>query len=203
MVLYDLRSHFSERSKSVIGKTYVFSVFMGLLLSVYFLLVLGYYENGTFVTVYGALPIYLAIFYLASCLLVTLFLHSKGYGIFESSVFGFLIAYVSSFYWEIPENIYWQIVRGYHPAILFVLIGAFPYIWLDKKLGWKKNMNNILLVLLGWASTTFGVLTMESNIYTTPSGGIYFLFCRVVCLLVLIRIFTSRRTARYVPSIIL
>ena len=144
---------------------------------------------------FGFIPAYLALFYSISVVLCVYVLYKKGHSYYHSLLLGFLIAYVSSFYWELPENIFWQLKRGYHPAIIFVVLGVFPYIWLDKRLGWEKNRRNIFLVILGWMSTTIGVLTMESNVYTTPTGGVYFLFCRVVCLLVLIRIFITNRSS--------
>ena len=192
MILYDLSSRIPGKIKTVLSK--VFGIVLGLafLLSAIEFLILGYVNGNGFIALFDSfIPTYLALFYAVSTIFCVVILYLEGHSIYHSFLFGFLISYVNSFYWEVPENIYWQLVRGYHPAIIFVLLGAFPYIWLDKKLGWKKNRRNVLLVLLGWVTTTLGVLTLKSNIYTSPTEALYFLFCRGVCLLVLIKIFLS------------
>lgn len=189
MALYDLSSKTPERFKYILARIFSLLLIIGISASFISFLLLGYHQEGQFVAIFGFIPPYLALFYSISVALCVYVLYKKGHPYYHSLLLGFLMAYVSSFYWEIPENIFWQLKRGYHPAIIFSLLGVFPYIWLDKKLGWKKDRRNILLVMLGWMSTTIGVLTMKSNVYATPTEGIYFLFCRAVCLLVLIRVF--------------
>ena len=191
MALYDFSTKTPEYFKHILVNTFSLLLITGASVSFVFLLLLGYPGDPMF----GFIPAYLALFYSISVVLCVYVLYKKGHSYYHSLLLGFLIAYVSSFYWELPENIFWQLKRGYHPAIIFVVLGVFPYIWLDKRLGWEKNRRNIFLVILGWMSTTIGVLTMESNVYTTPTGGVYFLFCRVVCLLVLIRIFITNRSS--------
>lgn len=189
MILYDFSTRTSNRSKTtisivlsiVLGSTFIYSLVQ--------FFILGYTKNGEFVTLFGVIPPYLVLFYTSSVILCIIILYLDGHPYYHSLFFGFLIPYISSFYWEIPENIFWQLKRGYHPTIIFILLGVFPYIWLDKKLGWERSRTNILLILLGWAVTLYGVMTMESNIYTTPAGGLYFLFSRVVGLSILIKIF--------------
>lgn len=195
MIMYDVSSHLPEKVKHTFRIVVSIGLVTALLYALSQFMKLGM-KHSSNECLFGYIPAYLAIFYSASVLICVIVLYLKGYSYYNSLIFGFLISYISSFYWELPENIFWQLKRGYHPAIIFVLLGVFPYIWLDKKLGWKKTYKNIFLVLLGWAATTYGVLTMESNIYTTYTGTIYFLFCRVVCLIILINIFTQRRNIR-------
>lgn len=189
MALYDLSPKTPVRFKHILERTFSFLLLIGTSLFFVLLLLSGYPGDDML----GFISPYLALFYTISVALCVYSLYKRGHSYYHSILLGFLIAYVSSFYWEVPENIFWQLKRGYHPTIIFVLLGAFPYIWLDKKLGWEKSKRNVLLVMLGWVCTTIGVLTMESSIYTTPAGGVYFLFCRVVCLLVLIKIFVTNR----------
>jgi len=193
MIFHDLSPQISDRLKHTLNQVFTFLLGVGILFSIGQLLILRYYEDGVWAEILGFIPPYLAAFYSLSVALCVYALYKKGPSYYHSLSLGFIIAYVSSFYWELPENIFWQLKRGYHPTIIFVLLGVFPYIWLDKKLGWERSLTNILLVLLGWAVTLYGVMTMESNIYTTPTGGIYFLFCRVVCLSILIKIFILDR----------
>ena len=190
MILYDLRDKIPNKLKKFTGNAGIVFLVCGSIYSVVSLAYYGYTKNGNYVTVFnGFIPTYLLTFYILSVLVTVVACYITNRGWYESLHLGFLISYVASFYWEVPENIFWQIKRGYHPAILLAMLGAFPYIWLNKKIGWEKTRKNISLVLLGWSTTTLGVLTLESNVYTTPIGGLYFLFCRVVCLLVLIKIF--------------
>ena len=140
-------------------------------------------------------PTYLCFFYAVCYLFGTSTLTRYGFSAYEATLLSMLMNYVNSFYWEVPENVYWQLVRGYHPAIIFTVLGAFPYIWLSKRLKPKWNKRNIVLVLCGWATTTFGVLNFQSGIYTLPPGAMYFLLCRAVCFIILLEVFTHRSDA--------
>lgn len=191
MLLYDLRNRTPKWVKGVVGSVFWFFAINTTMISIGFLMAFGFQKGGIFTIVGGFIPAYLLLFYGVSVLFCLLILYFEGHTHYNSILFSILLVYVNSFYWEIPENIFWQIKRGYHPAIIFPVLGVFPYIWLNKTLKWKKNKLNIALVLVGWATTTYGVLTMKSNIYTTPSGAMYFLFCRIVCQLVLLKIFLS------------
>jgi len=192
MMTYDLRDRIPSKLKkfvSNVGMVFLISTFI---YSVISLIHYGYTKNGGYVTFGGFIPTYLLTFYVLSVLISVLACYMTSYSLYESLHLGFLISYVTSFYWEVPENIFWQIKRGYHPAILLAMLGAFPYIWLNKKIGWEKNRKNMSLILFGWATTTLGVLTLKSNVYTTPTGGLYFLGCRAVCLLILVKIFVLK-----------
>jgi hypothetical protein len=189
MILYDLSPKTPERVKNILTKIGSLSLLAGVFISCVSLVLFGYYKDGQFVAILGFMPPYLAIYYSVGLLFCAWVIFTRGYSWYHSLLLGSVLTYVSSFYWEIPENVYWLLVRGFSPVVIFILLGAFPYIWLDKKLGWKKSRRNVLLVLLGWVVTTYGVLTMESNIFTTPLGGLYFLFCRVICLAALVKVF--------------
>jgi len=198
MVFYGLSTRMSRRVKVWLTMSMSAALLVGVWLSGSFLLLFGYYKDNMPVAIFGYMPPYLALFYSAGTLFCAYILSSKSYSWYNSMLLGSLITYVSSFYWEIPENIYWQFVRGYHPAILLVVLGAFPYIWLDKHLKWKKTRGNLLLILFGWLTTTVGVFITPSNIYTTALGGIYFLFCRIACLLVLVKVFVLDKEGKKV-----
>lgn len=200
MSLYDLRNRTPDWLKWCINGLGTILLMNVTCISLIGLFYYGYVRDGKFVILFDFIPTYLLVFYTLSGLISILSLYIAGQSCYDSLLLGFLIAYVNSFYWELPENIFWQLKRGYHPAIIFTVLGAFPYIWLNKKLGWEKSKKNYLLVLLGWATTTFGVLTMESNVYTTPTGALYFLFCRIVCLLILIKIFVVKDVVELNPK---
>jgi len=189
MMLYELRDNIPSRLKRHVGNIGILLFVIMFAFSTGLLAYHGYVKDGEFTELFNFIPIYLLLFYALGGLITILAFYVTNRSRYDSLLLGFLVAYVASFYWEIPENIFWQLKRGYHPALLLVLLGVFPYIWLDKRLGWKRSRGNILLVLLGWASTTFGVLITPSNIYTTSFGVLYFLFCRVLCLLVLVKVF--------------
>jgi len=195
MLLHDLSDKFIDKIKTLLNLITTILLGTATLFSTYKLLTLGYVTNGQWAEIFGFIPPYLALFYCLGAILTVYLFYSRGYTYYRSTYLGFILTYISSFYWELPENIYWQLKRGYHPTILFVLLAAFPYIWLNKNLGWVKNKQNVILVLLGLATTTYGVLTMPSGIYITYSGVLYFLFCRAVCLLVLIKIFIFNHEA--------
>lgn len=188
MLMYDISSRLSERTTRSLSAVLSLGLAITFLYSLT-LFAIYKFRYGRDIILFRYVPAYLVVFYAVSTMVCMTSLYLKGHTYYNSLIFGFLVAYISSFYWELPENIFWQIKRGYHPTILFVLVTAFPYIWLNKNLGWKKNKKNLILVLLGLATTTYGVLTMPSGIYTTTSGTIYFLFCRAVCLMVMIKIF--------------
>lgn len=192
MVLYNLKDKIPSRAKTVIKISGFVIVLVTFSLSSMYLIWRGYTTGGEYVTVFGYMPTYLLVFYSFSAIIGILAFYIVGYSSYDSLQLGFILAYVVSFYWEIPENIFWQLRRGYHPAMILALLGVFPYIWLDKTIGWYRNKKNVALILAGWATTTLGVLTLKSNIYTGPMEALYFLLCRAVGLLILIKIFALK-----------
>lgn len=191
MILYDLRDKTPDRLKNIMTSIFWIAIFASTVISIGYILAFGTYNEGIFTIVGGFIPAYLLLFYSASILFCITILYFEGHQDYQAILFSLVLVYVNSFYWEIPENIFWQFKRGFHMAIVFPLIGVFPYIWLTKKMKLRYNKETIILLLAGWIPTTYGVLTMKSNIYTTASGAIYFLFCRVVCQIVLLKIFLS------------
>lgn len=191
MALFDLSPKLPVKLKKLFFISFWIGYLVILLPTLYITFTKGFIIPNLAESKFLTIPTYLIIFYLFSILVceTTYFLsHGKDPWV-RPICFGFLLSYVNSFYWEVPENIFWQIKWGYHPAIIFTVLGAFPYIWLNNRIGWKKTPQNILLVLFGLSTTTFGVLTMPSNIYTNVFGIWYFLFCHIVCLWVLLVIF--------------
>lgn len=142
------------------------------------------------------IPSYLFCYY-SGTFLVTGILHNilNRSNQLQSITRSFLIVYFSSFFWEFPENIYWQTRHGFNPIILsFSLLSCFSYIYLNNTIGWKKTRTNYILMLSSWGFTIIGVLTLPSSVhcrwlpYLHPCA-IYFVFCRFTALLVLIKIF--------------
>jgi len=150
--------------------------------------------------IYKFIPSYLLFFYVfcwtgLCIILLTLKGNNAQINGLKAITISFLIMYVSSFFWEIPENIYWLIKRGWHSAILLHLLGAFPYIWLDGRRKWKKNPSNLSFLALSWGFTALGLLIFQSSMHMVyhPSSWApnltliawYFLICRVMAVLTL------------------
>ncbi len=147
---------------------------------------------------FSYMPSYLFTFYVFA-LLITAIIHNllNSSNPLHSITRSFLIVYFSSFYWEVPENIYWQIKLGFNPIIsAFFLLSCFSFIYLKNTAGWKKTRANYALLLTSWVVTALGV-----SVFTLPSSTYcdwrpylhpcaqYFVFCRIVSVIVLIKIF--------------
>lgn len=161
------------------------------------LLIIGATSKGL-VEMASFIPNYLLIYYLIILMTtIFVFIHYKYPG-FKGTIYSFILVYISTFFWEIPENIYWQLKRGFHPTLIFTLLGVFPYIWLDKKLPWRKSTKNILLLSTVWMATLFGVFLYPSSIdcqwqpYLHPCA-IFFLICRALAWFMLIYVFVIDR----------
>ena len=145
---------------------------------------------------FNYIPSYLFCYY-SGTFFVTGILHNilnRSYQL-RSITQSFLIVYFSSFFWEIPENIYWQIKGGLKPVILaFCILSWYSFIYLQNTVGWKKTRANYILLITSWMITIIGVFTLPSSVYCRwlpylHPCAIYFVFCRVVALAVLIKIF--------------
>jgi len=155
---------------------------------------------------FSYIPSYLFAYYTTTFLITTV-IHNTLNPIqpLRSITRAFLITYFSSFYWEFPENIYWQIKLGFNPIITaFCLFGCFSFIYLKNTVGWKKTTTNYALLLTSWVVTALGV-----GIFILPSSAHcdwrpylhpcaqYYVFCRIVSVVVLIKIFILDH---YLPS---
>lgn len=182
MAFYKLSDRLPRKINHIILLS-IISAYLYILISTTYVLVTQGFRFQRLSIVFGWTPTYLSLFYLASWTLTafSFIMQVKDISILKAVSAGFLISYLNSFYWELPENIYWQIKRGYHPAIIFVVLGAFTYVFLNNELGWEKKRENYLLIGLGWLSTTIGVLIFPSGLQTIGLGLFYFLLCRLFC----------------------
>lgn len=154
--------------------------------------------------IYKFIPSYLLFFYVASwggvcCIIMAQRSLFKTINPVKAITMSFLIIYTASFFWEVPENLYWLIKRGWHSAVLLHILGTFPYIWLDGRRKWKKTKENLSLIVLAWGTTVLGLLLFQSSmgmVYdpSSWSPGLspivwYFLGCRVVAVFVLTVLF--------------
>jgi len=154
--------------------------------------------------IYKFIPSYLLFFYVASWAGVCFIIMSqrarfKSLNPVKAITMSFLIIYTASFFWEVPENLYWLVKRGWHSAVLLHILGVFPYIWLDGRRKWKKTKGNLFLMGLAWGVTGLGLLLFQSSmgmVYDPSSWSPrlsliawYFLGCRVLSVVVLTIIF--------------
>lgn len=150
--------------------------------------------------IYKFIPSYLLFFYVGSwtviCLiLLTLKQQNESIDEIKAITVAFIIVYTASFFWEVPENIYWLMKRGWHSAVLLHLLGAFPYIWLDGRRKWKKNLSNLSFLALSWGVTALGLFMFQASMHMVyhPSSWApnltliawYFLICRIIAVLTL------------------
>lgn len=150
--------------------------------------------GGSFNAFHYLVGLYLSFWIISS--LLSLRRHSVS----QALAVGFMISYITSFYWELPQNILSILEMGWHSAILLHLLGVFPLIWLIKITKFKLTIEKVIFILIGLFASSIIILAEGSpnNVVWTPITleAVNFLLNRVICFNILVYVFLFNSVKR-------